>query len=246
MKQIIFTDLDGTLLDHHDYSFDEAKEMLSFIQNSQIPLIFTTSKTKKECQILQQKMGIDSPFIVENGAAIFDLESGVVELGVSYKTLREFIKRYAKKFNLKPFSLMSVDEVMEATGFSDEMATLAKEREYSEPFLCGDENGLEEFKEIAEDAGFKVLRGGRFYHLVGDRQDKGEAVKLVLKHYRGYKSIALGDNYNDLDMLRVVDTPVLIPRFDSSYIEADIDTLKRAPFPGPKGWNLVLKEILNV
>lgn len=45
---IIFTDLDGTLLDHNSYDFSEALEMLSYIKNHNIPLILTTSKTKIE------------------------------------------------------------------------------------------------------------------------------------------------------------------------------------------------------
>ncbi len=246
MRTIIFTDLDGTLLNHHDYSFDEASTMLRFIKKRSIPLIYTTSKTQKECRLLQEKMGISSPFIVENGAAIFGLESGVIELGVGYEELRSFIQKYAKAFDLMPFSLMRVEDVMEATDFSREMAILAKEREYSEPFLCSHEEKLEAFKEIAKQNGYKVLRGGRFYHLVGEKQDKGEAVSLVLKHYKGYRSIALGDSYNDLDMLRVVDIPILIPRYDGSYIDADIEGLKKAPYPGPKGWDFVLEEIFGV
>ena len=34
MEQIIFTDLDGTLLNHYDYSFEEAKEAIEYIKIS--------------------------------------------------------------------------------------------------------------------------------------------------------------------------------------------------------------------
>lgn len=51
---LIFTDLDGTLLDHETYKFDEAKEMLDFIKQNDIPLIIVTSKTKDEVIELQK------------------------------------------------------------------------------------------------------------------------------------------------------------------------------------------------
>ena len=56
MKNIIFTDLDGTFLNHHNYSFEEAQEALETISQKKIPLIFTTSKTKIEVELLQKKV----------------------------------------------------------------------------------------------------------------------------------------------------------------------------------------------
>ena len=59
MKNIIFTDLDGTFLNHHDYSFEESKQALQKIKQNNIPLIFTTSKTRIEVEELQKKVQID-------------------------------------------------------------------------------------------------------------------------------------------------------------------------------------------
>jgi len=65
---IIFTDLDGTLLDHDSYSFEEASFMLDFIKEHDIPLIIVTSKTRNEVIGIQKRLGISTPFIIENGA----------------------------------------------------------------------------------------------------------------------------------------------------------------------------------
>ena len=62
MKNLIFTDLDGTFLNHHDYSFEESKEALGLVKKKQIPLIFTTSKTRIEVEELQSKVGINDIF----------------------------------------------------------------------------------------------------------------------------------------------------------------------------------------
>ena len=67
---LIFSDLDGTLLDHHTYSFAPALSMLQKLRSANIPVIPNTSKTFAELTELTQQIGLDGPFIVENGAAV--------------------------------------------------------------------------------------------------------------------------------------------------------------------------------
>lgn len=244
MDYVIFTDLDGTLLNHNDYKFDEAQEMLSVIKENDIPLIFTTSKTKEECEILQKQVGIEAPFIVENGACIFGFDEPIL-LGLEYEEIRLFIQEMKKEFCILGFSDMSVFEVMEYTGFSHELSQRAKSRDFSEPFLIRDERRLSELEVLAEERGFKILKGGRFYHCVGINQDKGKAVEQVLKKFSDKRSIGLGDNYNDVDMLKVVDIPILIPRHNKKFINYDHEKLIKADFRGAKGWNEALKKVLH-
>ena len=45
---LIYTDLDGTLLDHHDYNFAAAEETIELINQLGIAWIFNTSKTLTE------------------------------------------------------------------------------------------------------------------------------------------------------------------------------------------------------
>jgi mannosyl-3-phosphoglycerate phosphatase len=71
MNPLIFADLDGTLLNDDDFSYDEAKAALGRIRRQQIPLIFTTRKTRLEIERLQAAMEMPEPFIAGNGAAIF-------------------------------------------------------------------------------------------------------------------------------------------------------------------------------
>ena len=44
-KYLIFTDLDGTLLDHENYSYGYNNETITSIINNQHDIIFNTSKT---------------------------------------------------------------------------------------------------------------------------------------------------------------------------------------------------------
>ena len=63
---IIFTDLDGTLLDS-GYSFRKAMPALRLIKEKDIPLVLCSSKTKTEIDYYRKKLENDHPFVSENG-----------------------------------------------------------------------------------------------------------------------------------------------------------------------------------
>ena len=68
---VIFSDLDGTLLDHNTYSFDAAKQALESIEDKEIPLILCTSKTRGEIEYYRELINNKHPFISENGGGIY-------------------------------------------------------------------------------------------------------------------------------------------------------------------------------
>ena len=70
MKLVVFSDCDGTLLDHHTYRVDEAREGLAILRRKQIPLILVSSKTCDEMSELAAELGLDGPYIFENGGGI--------------------------------------------------------------------------------------------------------------------------------------------------------------------------------
>jgi len=244
-KVVVCTDLDGSLLNHGDYSFHEALPMLSFLRRGHIDLIYVTSKTRKECELLQKEMGISAPFIVENGAALFFPDKKAEILGRPHEEIVTFLQRYKRIYGIEAFYDMSLERLMDRTGFDKKQAELAKEREFSEPFLLHDESSLDALRETAHREGFSILKGGRFYHCVGAGQDKGKAVSSILQNYPGYRSIGLGDNFNDIAMLDVVDIPILIPKYTGEFIPYERDGLRRACCPGSRGWNEALKEVLT-
>ena len=70
MKLIIFSDIDGTFMNHYDYSYKVLKKTVSNIKKNH-ELIFNSSKTFAEINVLSKDLGIRFPFIAENGACIF-------------------------------------------------------------------------------------------------------------------------------------------------------------------------------
>lgn len=65
--QTVFTDLDGTLLDHETYSWEAARPALERLELSGIPWILVTSKTRAEVELWRKQLGNRHPFIIENG-----------------------------------------------------------------------------------------------------------------------------------------------------------------------------------
>ena len=71
-RYLIFTDLDGTLLDHENYSFGANKKTISTIINNKNEIIFNTSKTFSECKKLLKELKLSNmPFSTENGAVLY-------------------------------------------------------------------------------------------------------------------------------------------------------------------------------
>jgi mannosyl-3-phosphoglycerate phosphatase len=253
-KTIIFTDLDGTLLDHTTYSFEPAKPMLNYIKTNKILLVIVTSKTKDEVLRIQKLLEMKAPFIVENGGGIFmPSKEGydMVSMGFEYEYIRSCFLKYAKSVPILGFFDMKDEEVASYTNLCIENASDARKRTFTEPFILEDESKLDELQKMANEDELDIVKGGRFYHLITRGQDKANAIKFLINAYKkssdeAFHTIALGDSANDLSMLQSVDTPVLIPHPDGSFMACNIEGLTKAPFPGPKGWNSVLKEYFDV
>ena len=264
---LVFTDLDGTLLDHRTYSFEPAQPALRLLRESGIPLIICTSKTRAEVEGIRATLGNTDPFVVENGGAVFVPESDfsielraarrdsgylVVEMGTSYSRILSVFSQMKERLpgRLRGFSDMANEEVVDLSGLSLEEAARAKKREYDEPFVLDDPaTNLDTVHEMAESAGLSITRG-RFFHLTGDN-DKGRAVRLVKDIYArtdgiAPRSIGLGDSPNDLPLLENVDFPVLVQKPGGRYEPSiRLDNLILAPGEGPLGWSVAVCELVE-
>ena len=265
---LIFSDLDGTLLDHTTYSLEAAKPALNALKLRNIPLIFCSSKTRPEIEIYRELTGNRHPFISENGGGIyvprdydtdsFDYDTKtddykVIALGTKYDTLVEVLNsiRNDTGIKLKSFSEMKISEISEYTGLDPRLVKLSKMREYDEPFIIfGNDKAAYTIKEEIIGRGFNYTQGAIFHHIMG-KNDKGKAVKILLQIFKNrfpdLKSAGLGDSLNDLPMLEVVDIPILVQKPDGKYDQRIVlDNLIYADGVGPIGWNRSVLELLGI
>lgn len=214
------TDLDGTLLDHDTYDWRPAEPAIRRLQSRGDTVALCSSKTRAELEVLAREIRLDGPLIAENGAS-----------GQGIEFLRAALKSAANASGAKVFGFgeMSLEEVMRHTGLGKSDAALAQLREFDEPFLFleGDEK---RFAAAVAEAGLRLTRGGRFWHVL-EAGSKGEAL-MALKPSHSL-AIALGDSENDRSMLEAADVAIVIPggnlRPEPSW--------RIAPAAGPCGWN---------
>ncbi len=270
---IIFTDLDGTLLDHATYSWNAAGEALDFLRRQQIPLVIVTSKTRAEVMPILRDLRRREPFVAENGGAIylpaayfpFKIEKARrtegdwrrVSLGTQRRALLRALARAARRagVRVRGFAKMTAREVGTLTGLNLHAARRAMQREYDEPFQILDpapQAWPRLLREIRRE-GLNATRGSRFFHILG-RNDKGAAVRRLLGWYRRarggrVRAVGLGDSPNDIPLLRAVHIAFLVARPGARYDAETRSALPRARLAGgigPAGWDRAVRTLLRV
>ena len=219
---LIFTDLDRCLLDEN-YSFDMTIGVLREVCRRGHEVIINTSKTRSEVEHLLRTSRISLPYIVENGSAIFGPDGKkTLELGRPYVEVlagMEIVRTYLGP--VKSFSSLSVEELAEITGLDKKGAELAKKRDYSEPFIYTGTIPEELHQELGRKK-FRLIRGGKFHHLLG-MTDKGEATAKVIESLKqqvlSSLIVGIGDGPNDLSMFDEVDIPFMTQRGPSGWCD---------------------------
>jgi len=244
IKKVIFTDLDGTLLDKK-YSFESAKPAIEILKEQKIPLVIVTSKTRAEIEIYRKKLGNKHPFVSENGGGVFipvgyfkdeNLKKMVVsekykiiKLGIDYKKLVDALDKIEEKIKVRGFSDMTAKELVKHSGLSLREAKLAKKREFDEAFSLEHKKDEKELFRLIEKYNLNYTKGGLYYHILGDN-DKGKAVQLLIdmfeKKLGKIESVGLGDSYNDKPMLKITNK--------SFFVD------------GPRDWNYIIIKLLGM
>lgn len=255
---IVFSDLDGTLLDHETYAFDAARPALARLRADGHRLILASSKTAAEIAPIRQAVGFpDCPAIVENGAGILppEHEAGDEAVVSGYQNLTRTLDALPAELrqHFSGFSDWTVEEVAARTGLTLEAAARARQRAFSEPGLwSGSDEGFAAFRAALKEKGVTVQKGGRFATL-SFGGSKGARVHELVARYRAEDealvSVALGDAPNDVAMLQSVDIGIVIPNPAHAglapFAPVGGGVIRWARLPGPEGWNEEILALLN-
>ncbi|MCC0012403.1 MAG: HAD-IIB family hydrolase [Rhodobiaceae bacterium] len=252
MRLVIFTDLDGTLLDHATYSHEAAAPALATLHKLNVPLILASSKTAAEIAPLHRELLLNGwPAIVENGAGVFDPAVSGKADNSEYLRIRQALAALPEELSrdFRGFGVMTDKEVAEITGLSVDKARLARMRCHSEPGLwTGSDSGPERFLEALEAAGISARRGGRFLTLSLGRT-KAQAMSDIVLSLKPDKTVALGDAPNDREMLEAADIGVIV-RNDHGIALPKLEgeaagRIRRTQLSGPQGWNEAVMQIVQ-
>ncbi|TFH55432.1 MAG: HAD-IIB family hydrolase [Gemmatimonadales bacterium] len=262
-RLVIVTDLDGTLLRPRTYSFATAMPALALVKQKGIPLILCSSKTRAEIEVYRKRLDNLHPFVSENGGGIYvpegyfpfrasDDDRGgyqVISLGLGYQEVRRRLIAIRDRLGIavRGFGDMSGEEVAGLTGLTLEEARLARQRDFTEPFVFPDQPDERFLREIEAD-GLHWTQGTLF-QIMGNH-DKGKAVDILRKLYERQAGpitiVGIGDSLNDLQLLRAADRPVLVRKDTGRHDDRiDIPGLVRTDGIGPDGWNETVQELLQ-
>jgi len=264
---IVFTDLDGTLLDHGSYSVRAALPAIDLLVRRGQPIIPVSSKTAAEIRRWTRLLTLEGPFIFENGCGIVvpagcldKRPEGAVDrdgewkisLGTGIDEVRRGLEELSREtgFTYRSLGQMSADELSSLTGLTGEELDQCLAREHDEPFVITGNHDVDIIGRKAAEKGFHFTKGGRFYHLTGGC-NKGEAVQLLANLYRKERHdpifVGIGDSFNDLPMFRVVDMAFLVQKPDGTYDPLiPEDAARRVNGVGPSGWRAAVEEVMTL
>lgn len=263
---LVFTDLDGTLLDHDTYRPDAALPWLRALERLGVPIVMVTSKTFDEVLGYQRLLARPQPVIVENGGAI-GLPEGFADAELADENREGYliqrfppgqqaivatVERIRGELGVAfdSFDERNAEWVARVTGLGLVEAEAARRRCNSLPLLWRDSDAkLARFRDALARAGLRIERGGRFLHVQG-AVDKSFAMQrlVVLFESRGLANpqvVALGDSPNDKNMLEAADIAVVVRRPDGSHLRLN----RRGPVIltreiGPAGWAEAVRTLL--
>ena len=258
-KILIFTDLDGSLLDKETFKFDVIKDYFNELVRNGIIIIPNSSKTEAELLDFNEQNNLDLSFIAENGSSIHKLNKihqNLPDKIIISRTIDEIRNIYEENISLdfenKITHILELEreKQQKILGLPLSKVKLAIKRDHSLPIKF---NGIEieknEFIKIMKNSGLTIQTGGRIMN-VCDNVNKSKAMSRALQLIRKQLddeiiTIGVGDNENDIEMIKQTDYPCLVKNenFDSSLI--NIDNLIKSDEPSPKGWSDVIKTALQ-
>ncbi len=248
--RVIFTDLDGTLLDA-SYRFDAARRALACCQALRVPLVAVSSKTLAEMTQWARPLGL-AALVYENGFGIalreaspawlrprvlarfgyhrphrqenawFLWEQPLPDLKARFQPV---IQRFPPEA-LRWATDLSLEEWVRITGLSPEMARRARQRRGVPPLWVAPAFRTSVIQAL-QQAGFRVGQGRHF--VTAAPYDKGVAVQALVAAVRARHAharfLALGDQPADEAMAPFVDRFVKVQ--------------------GPAAWDRVVRQWLG-
>ena len=245
-KVLVVTDLDGSLLDHHDYSYSEVLPVLERLATLGIPVVANTSKTRGEWLAMRDRFSNKAAFVVENGSAVIFPDREDELLGSSREEINLVLDSLREEFHFETFRDLGLMGVIEHTGLAEANAVLASKREFSEPLVWKDSAEQEQrFCEEITRRGLTTLAGGRFLHVLG-ATNKGKALEILRSYYGADFVIALGDSPNDVAMLDRAEVGcIILSASNPPLLVSKAPRVLRSEGHGSSGWAELMTALLD-
>ena len=254
----IFTDLDASLIQRDTFKFDEIKGYIKSLISKGIYIIPNTSKTEIEINEFNKELGLNLPYISENGSSINGLNlinknfPNQINLSRDKDDIFKIFKKIVPenlKVKCRLIFKMEKKVQSEIFGLSGKKLKDALNRNYSIPFIfSGNLDQRRQLNEIVNKGGLTLHEGGRVINIcdnVSKVKSMNKIIKMVKKTEDNVKIIGVGDNYNDLDMLKNSNIACLVFNDQFTMEPININNCIVSKNPAPIGWQEVVKMALD-
>lgn len=236
MIKLVLIDIDGTLVRDDKTLPAENEEAIKEALQSGVLVTLVTGRNYGAAKEIIDKLQLDVPVVLQNGAFIYrpysgevirkvgltgDVAKRVIHLcrqeGIFYILYRDFLMQKDMLIDQDydgPFSMylkrnaVRLDRVEDVTSFiSGEVAEVA---------LLGNEDRiLRVLRQLGDGDNFTVIKSltredEAFYEIFGPKVGKGEALNYLCQHFgvSPEEVMFIGDAYNDIDIMPLVGFPV--------------------------------------
>lgn len=254
----IFTDLDASLIQRDTFKFDEIKDYIKSLISKGIYIIPNTSKTEIEINEFNKELGLNLPYISENGSSINGLNlinknfPNQINLSRDKDDIFKIFKKIVpENLKVKCRLIFKMEKKVQSKifGLSGKKLKDALNRNYSIPFIfSGNLDQRRQLNEIVNKGGLTLHEGGRVINIcdnVSKVKSMNKIIKMVKKTEDNVKIIGVGDNYNDLDMLKNSDIACLVFNDQFTMEPININNCIVSKNPAPIGWQEVVKMALD-
>ena len=256
---LIFTDLDGTLLNRDNFKFESTKPFLKELKKKNIIIIPNSSKTENEIIEFNNEADFQFPFVSENGSIIHNLNFLNQEFPdkiILARNTNEIQNIFDKnihqdlKSKCKVISSLTISEQTQIFGLPENKLKQVFKRSCTIPIIFeGNNEEKLSLKNLLLKIGLDCMEGGRVLNL-GDRINKADAMKKIIQMLETKfkfkpKIIAVGDNHNDLEMLQNSDIPCLVKNEKFLKKNLQIKNLIVSKQAAPEGWVEIVKLALE-
>ena len=267
MTSIIFTGLDGMLLPLEEINYQPVLKVVKKLQKHNIPLIPVTNNTRAEVEELNKKIGLNAPFVVEQGSGIFIPQENnnfdiakteirgnyyVYQLGCTYTEARAALKAVQEEISkiLRGFGDLDEENIQAIMEVSPAAARRAKSREFSEYFLTPNRLNISQLQAVVREYGFKIVPEEKLSLVMGGGADKGKAITWLKENYQSASSnnistVGIGATKRDLSLLEAVDLPIVVPTtkgIDSNLANRNWKTVSDT---GTLGWSDAIAKLIQ-
>lgn len=259
MQKLIFSDVDGCLINGEHTDFVLINDYLQRVANHGFTLILASAKTASEIIKLNTQINLPGPFIIENGAGILfkdnpqianqeivNLDNYYLLKLVSAKPDVQTLSAFCPKTSL--LTQMSDQNLCSITGLSLENATLAKTRFFTEPIYIQNltDAALRLLKSRLRKAKFYFIQTNKFLHVYLHKNiHKASAIRFLQHHYYQNKLCrcsAIGDSFNDYSMLNLCHQAYFITQIPAAEYPKRWHILPKINLTG---WQMAIEMIIR-